>query len=399
MRGQAGANALCEDAMNKDPPIVGHVAPGFEGVRDAFVTNFHRAGEDREHGGALAVYLHGECVVDLWGGYADAARRRPWSRDTLINVWSATKGIVAAAVATLVDQGRLSYDDPVSKHWPEFAAAGKARVTVAQVMSHQCGLNGFRAATSQGDLYDWDRIVARLAAQEPFWPPGTAASYHAVTYGYLAGEIVRRVSGQTVGAFVRDAVATPLGADFHLGLPEGLDWRAAEILAPLAPPALTSGPPRPEIPAHALDNPRPEPTWPNDRLWRAAEIPAANGQASAQGLARIYGALANGGALDGVSIISPAGIDRLRTPLFPGPDMLLGERVWCAGVALNVAPAYGPDATTFGHTGWGGAFGCANVERGVGIGYVMNRMGSQLVGNPRGSSLCAAIFAALDAKG
>ena len=205
--------------------------------------------------------------------------------------------------------------------------------------------------------------------------------------------MVRRITGQDVGSFVRTAITAPLGADFHIGLPEALEGQVAEIIGPSVP-SVTSGTPPDEIPGRAVNNPRPEPTSPNHRAWRAAQIPAANGQSSAQGLGRIYGALANGGTLDGATIISPAGIDRLRAPRWPGPDLMLGPRVWAAGMCLNVIPNFGPNPETFGHTGWGGAYGCVNVEHRIGIGYVMNRMGTQLVGNPRGATLAAAIFEA-----
>jgi CubicO group peptidase (beta-lactamase class C family) len=372
------------------PPIGGSVRPGFETVRDAFVANFTRDDTDAELGAALAVYRHGRCVVDLWGGHADTARTSAWARDTLINVWSATKGVVALAVAILADRGQLAYADKVAKHWPEFAANGKADITVAQLMSHQAGLNGFAEPTTVADLENWTTVTTRLAAQAPFWPPGTLASYHALTYGFLAGELIRRITGQDVGAFVRDAITAPLGAEFYIGLPPSLEWRVAEMVGPAESPI--ANPDLAELPARALSNPRPDPTSPNQRSWRGAEIPAANGQAAAQGLGRIYGAIANGGELDGAKIITAAAIDQLRTPRHQGPDQLLGPRQWAAGVNLDVAPVFGPRAETFGHTGWGGAFGCANVELGVGVGYVMNRMGSRLVGNPRGANLCAAIF-------
>lgn len=378
-------------------PVAGTVAPGFEGVRNAFSANFRRSGEDREIGAALAVYVRGRCVVDLWGGYSNAAETKPWSRDTLINVYSASKGVVSIAVAMLVDQGRLSYDDKVSKHWPEFAAGGKADVTVGQLMSHQAGLNGFDETVVIEDLFDWALSTSRLAAQTPAWTPGSAASYHAITHGFLAGEVVRRVTGQDVGGFIRDALAGPLGADFHIGLPLAHDWRAGEIIPPdpaTPAPVRTAG--LSPIAARAMDNPRRDATVPNRRDWRAAQIPAANGQSSAHGLGRIYAAIANGGVLDGSSIISPAGIEQLRTVRHPGPDMMLGPRRWAAGVALNVIPNFGPHPETFGHSGLGGAYGCADLERGVAIGYVMNRLGGSLVGNPRSASLAAAVFSAVD---
>ena len=379
--------------MRGEAVVSGWVAPGFDVVHDALAANFHR--DDAELGAAIAVYVDGRCVADLWGGFTDTARTRPWARDTLVNVWSASKGIVATAVAMLVDQGRASYDDAVAKHWPEFAAAGKGAITIAQLLSHQAGLNGWAVPTSFDDLYDWNTATSRLAAQAPFWPPGTAASYHALTHGFLAGEVVRRITGQDVGGFIRDAIATKLGADFHIGLPAAQDWRVAELVPPTAANALPGGPGLAEIPRRAVVNPVPDPLLPNTRAWRAAQLPAANGQSSAQGLARIYGALAMGGTLDGVRIISPEGVERLRAPRHPGPDLMLGARVWGAGVGMGVAPVFGPHADSFGHTGWGGAFGCANMRRRVGIGYVMNRMGGQTGENPRATSLAGAVFAAL----
>jgi CubicO group peptidase (beta-lactamase class C family) len=376
-----------------DIQIEGSVAPGYEPVRDAFAANFHRAEPDAELGAGLSVHVDGRCVVDLWGGFADVARQRAWTADTLANVWSATKGVVAIAVAMLVDQGRLRYEDRVAQHWPEFGQAGKDAITVAQLMSHQSGLNGFALPMTLDGLYDWEGATSALAAQAPFWPPGSVASYHALTFGFLAGELIRRVSGRDVGRFVHEAIAVPLGADIFIGLPEELDGRISEIVAPVAPGVINGEMPA-EIPGWAVVNPRPNPVWPNLRAWRAAQIPAANGQASARGLGRLYGAIANGGTLDGVTIISAEGIDRLRKVRHAGPDQLLGPRHWAAGVSLNVVPAYGPLPGTFGHTGWGGAYGCANRERRIGIGYVMNRMGSQLVGSTRGGDIAAAVFGA-----
>ena len=379
----------------REAAICGWVAPGFDGVHDAFAANFRRGGDDDECGAALAVYLDGKCVADLWGGFTDAARTRPWARDTLVNVWSASKGITALAMAIVVDRGLASYDDPVAKYWPEFAANGKAEITIGQILSHQAGLNGWEERTTNDDLYDWDLAASRLAGQAPYWVPGTLASYHALTHGFLAGEVIRRITGQDVGGFIRDAIAGPLGADFHVGLAAAQDWRVAELLAPPPGNAIPGGPGMAEIPRRAVSNPAPDPQLPNTRAWRAAQIPAANGQGSAQGLGRIYGALAAGGALDGARIISAEGIERLRAPRHLGPDLMVGPRHWGAGVSFNVAPALGPHADTFGHTGWGGAFGCANVRRGVGIGYVMNRMGGQIAANPRGTSLAASVFAAI----
>jgi len=238
-----------------DPATIqGEVAAGFEAVRAAFAANFERPGDFAEVGAAVAVYRRGACVVDLRGGFADRARTRPWARDTLVNVWSATKGATAAAVARLVDQGRIAYGQLVAEVWPDFAQAGKASVTIGQVMSHQAGLPGFAEPTRLEEIYDWAGCIARLERQAPAWPPGTLTSYHAMTFGFLAGEIVRRVSGLSPGAFIAREIAGPLGADIHVGLPEALEPRVAETLGPKRPPT----PPdfeQPDYARSALRNP------------------------------------------------------------------------------------------------------------------------------------------------
>jgi CubicO group peptidase (beta-lactamase class C family) len=268
------------------PIIEGRVEHGFERVREAFAANFTRADDYRECGAALAVYRGGRCVVDLWAGQADRAGTRAWQRDTLINVYSATKGVVAVAAAMLVDEGRLDYEERVSRYWPEFAQNGKDTTTVAQLLSHQAGLTGFLAPTAVDDLYDWETCCARLAAQTPFWPPGTTTSYHAMTWGYLVGEVLRRTAGRSVGRLLRERVAVPFGADVHVGLPEPLEPRVAEMLRPRSAPDLAALTQPPQALA-ALVNPQLDPEICNSRAWRAAEIPAANGQTSAQGLARV----------------------------------------------------------------------------------------------------------------
>jgi CubicO group peptidase (beta-lactamase class C family) len=374
--------------------IQGSVAPGFEPVRDAFAANFARAGDYQEVGAALVAFHRGRCVANLRGGYADRARTRPWKEDTLINVWSATKGAVAVAIAMLVERGRIRYEDKVAGVWPEFAQAGKAGVTVGQVLSHQAGLPGFVEPTTIEDQYDWQSCCAKLERQAPAWPPGTATSYHAMTYGWLAGEIIRRVSGESVGTFIRNEIAGPLHADIFVGLPEEEEARVAEIVGPKREPNI---PPLGETAMMALTNPQQDPERPNARAWRAAEIPAANGQTSAMGLARLYAALANGGALDGVQILSPESIARMTTAATNGRiDMFLGFKdSWGMGVALNTPGIYGSNPRAFGHSGWGGSFGCADPNAGIAIGYVCNQMGPELVGDPRTAELCSAVFRCL----
>jgi CubicO group peptidase (beta-lactamase class C family) len=372
--------------------IRGTVVPGFEPVRAAFAANFARPGDYQEVGAALAAYHRGRCVVNLWGGYANRARTKAWKEDTLINVWSATKGAVAVAMAMLVERSRIRYEDAVASVWPEFAHAGKAEITIAQVLSHQAGLPGFAEPTSIEDQYDWDKCCAKLARQQPAWPPGTATSYHAMTYGWLAGEIVRRVTGDTIGAFIANEIARPLHADIFVGLPEAEEPRVAEIIAPKGAPQM---PPLSETAMLALTNPQQNAEQPNARAWRAAEIPAANGQASAIGLARVYAALLNGGELAGRRILPPESVARMTAPATRDGriDMFLGFKDgWGMGMALNTPGIYGTNPRAFGHSGWGGAFGCADPDAAVAVGYVCNQMGPELVGDPRTAGLCAAVF-------
>lgn len=372
--------------------ISGTVAPGFEAAREVFAANFAREGDYQEVGASLAAFHRGRSVVDLWGGFAERERTRPWTRDTLINVWSSTKGVMAVAVAMLVERGLIRYEDWVASVWPEFAQAGKEQVTIAQAMSHQAGLPGFAEPTTIEDQYDWRSCCAKLERQKPAWAPGTASSYHAMTYGWLAGEILRRVTGQSPGQFVRDEIGAPLGADIFIGLPASEEFRVAEMIGPKRQPVM---PPLSETAMMALTNPQQNPEAPNARAWRAAEIPAANGQASAMGLARLYAALANGGALEGAALLSPQAIAAMTAPATRDgrADMMLGfVDSWGMGMALNTPGIYGSNPRAFGHSGWGGSFGCADPDAGIAVGYVCNQMGPDLVGDPRTMGLCRAIF-------
>ncbi|MDP3738890.1 MAG: serine hydrolase domain-containing protein [Hyphomonadaceae bacterium] len=371
--------------------IDGEVARGFERVRDQFIANFERPEPYQDTGASLAVYRHGERVVDLWGGWRDAARTRPWMRDTLVNVYSTTKGIVAAALAMAVDRGHLRYEDRVAQHWPEFAAAGKDRITVAQLISHQGGLPGFVAPTSIEDLYDWTLACSRLAAQAPAWPPGEATSYHACTYGFLAGEVFRRAVGQSVGKFIAQEMAGPLGADMFLGLPASEDHRVAPMIAPAVEVDLaTLG--LPPFAMMAMGNPQLQPADSSAVAWRRAELPAMNLHGTADGIARVYAALANGGEFAGKRLITPVAIERLREVQSNRHDQLLGfEMEWGQGLVLNTIGAYGPNPRAFGHTGWGGSFGFADPEAGIGAAYTLNRMGADLIGDPRGVDIVQAI--------
>lgn len=370
----------------------GETAAGFEPVGEAFRANFTRDDAHREVGAALTVYWRGRRVVHLWGG-ARTPGGEAWTPDTLVNIWSSTKGLTATVMARLVERGLIDYEAPVADYWPAFASAGKADIRVIDLLTHRAGLNGFRDPTSIAEFADWDLLAGRLEAQAPFWPPRAHASYHAMTYGFLAGEVARRVTGQTPRDLFRSELADILNADVHLGLPPA----ARNRLAPIVEPDAWSTSPGAIDPVAepATVNPAPRPDWANREDWRGGQVPAANGHASADGLARIYGALANGGELEGARLLRPDTIAEMSRGRTDGHDHMLGVRVWAAGMALNATGTWGPNPRTFGHSGWGGSFGCADAEAGVGIGYVMNRMGGKVAEDPRAAALCASVHACL----
>jgi CubicO group peptidase (beta-lactamase class C family) len=376
--------------------IDGEVVPGFERVRECFERNFHRADDRREVGAALTVFHRGRCVVDLYGGLSDPQTARVWRPDTLVNVYSSTKGVVAFCVALLVDRGVLRYEDPVARVWPEFAQGGKGRITIGQVLSHQAGLPAFDEPTSLADLYDWDARCAALAAQRPRWAAGERSGYHPVTFGFLAGEIVRRASGRSVGEFLAEEIAAPLQADFFLGLPAKLDRRVARLIPPvhLIDPAMIPLPPETQL---SVTNPALQPDWANTSAWRRAELPALNGHASAQALARIYAVLAHDGEFAGRRLISAATIERMSAAQSRRVDLTLGFEIeWAHGVARDGGTGFfGPNPHSFGHSGWGGSFGCADPEQRLAIGYVCNQMGPDLVGDSRARDLCHAVYQCL----
>ena len=377
--------------MAGGPGIQGSVKRGFEAVRDVFAAGFTRDDANREIGAAVAAFQGGRCVVDLWGGPADPHSGRAWERDTLVNVWSSTKGVTAIAAAVLVERGLVDYDTPVASVWPEFAQSDKGATTLAQLLSHQAGLPGFAAPTSITDQFDWVSCCDKLARQAPAWSPGAATSYHAATFGWLVGEVVRRVSGRSIGTFLAKEIAGPLEADVHIGLPGAAEPRVAKLFAPRAP-ATGGAVSHPAV--MALINPTQDAEAPNGRAWRAAEIPAMNGQASALGLAKLYAPLAFS-ARSGSGLKLPRSlIDAMTRPATTNgrTDMLMGlVDSWGMGFMLNPLNAYGPGARAFGHSGWGGSFGCADPDLELSIGYVCNQMGSELLLDPRSTALATVI--------
>jgi CubicO group peptidase (beta-lactamase class C family) len=378
----------------------GECAARFARVRAAFEKNF----DEGEVGAALAVTLDGEPVVDLWGGHADAARTKPWTRDTIVNVYSTTKGMTAICANRLVERGVLDLDAPVAEYWPEFAQAGKEHLPVRMLLNHQAGLAAIREPVPADARYDWKHMTGALAAQAPWWEPGTAHGYHALTYGYLVGEVVRRVDGRTLGTYFREELAEPLGLDFHIGFGPELDARVAEMIpAPPTPPGVPNpfaeAAKNPEsLVGRAFSNPVLETGAVNGRAWRGAEIPAANGHGTARGLARIYGALARDGELDGLPVLSPAQIARANTQESYGPDQVLSPLVTRFGLGFFMTQPmipFGPNPRAFGHPGAGGSIAFADPDARLGIAYVMNQMQMGLAGDARGFRLIAEVYAAL----
>ncbi|TWV31294.1 beta-lactamase family protein [Streptomyces misionensis] len=381
-------------------PIHGHCDPRFAAVREAFEENFRERGE---LGAAVAVTVAGKTVVDLWGGWADPARTRRWERDTLVNVWSTTKGPVALCAHLLADRGLLDLDAPVARYWPEFAAAGKEKVLVRHLLSHRSGVSGLRGPHSLEDLYDWELTTARLAATEPWWEPGTRSGYHAVTYGFLVGEVVRRVSGLTPGAFLEREVTGPLGIDFSVGLPVRDHGRAAELVHAPAGRIGERTPFRDVTPLviAAMANPPLGAAQANTPEWRAAQIPAANGHGTARAVAELYGVFAGRGVFGGRRLLTPQAVERVREGQGRCVDLVLGAGLggeteiglglWLSGPQ----GAYGPNPRAFGHDGFGGSCGLADPEAGVSVGYVMNRMGPRIADDPRKLALIDAVYRAL----
>jgi len=384
-----------------DPLVQGHCDERFAAVRTAFEENFRDRGE---LGAAVAVTIDGRTVVDLWGGWADTARTRPWERDTLVNVWSTSKGPTALCAHILADRGLLDLDAPVAAYWPEFAAAGKEKVLVRHLLSHRAGLSGLREPHSLQELYDWELTTRRLAATEPWWEPGTRSGYHALTYGFLVGEVVRRVSGLLPGAFLRREVTGPLGIDFSIGLPEKEYGRAAE-LEHMAPPAndqqSAAAAQLPPLALAALANPLMGAADANTPAWRAAEIPAANGHGTARAVSQLYGIFAGGGTWDGRRVLSPEAAERVREGQGGCRDLVLGAGLGRdTEVALGLwlsgdGGSYGPNPRAFGHDGFGGSCGLADPEAEVSLGYVMNRMGPQIADDPRKTALVEALYGTL----
>jgi CubicO group peptidase (beta-lactamase class C family) len=372
--------------------IDGICPPAFSGVREVFKRQFD---EGLELGARFTFVVEGQVFVDLWGGLADKAHTRAFDEMTLTPVFSSSKAVAALMVARLVDQGRLSYDQTVASVWPEFAQAGKGDITVGQALSHQAGLPGLTEPMDAAEWFDWDAICGRIAAMAPMWPPGTASGYSPGVFGFIAGEIFRRVDGRTLGTALREDIAEPFALDLSLGLPDSELARLAEVERPKAVPNFgkmnearrAAFMTRWAAPGGARS--------PDE--WRRHEFPSANVHATAEALARLMSALATDGTLDGERILKPETIAAASAERIVGEDMVLPYVIsWGAGFMRNPPNMfYGPSPTAFGHSGWGGSCVFADPENAVSASYVMNRQSSELIGDHRAVALIRASYEAL----
>lgn len=372
---------------------------GFAGVADAFAENF---ADHDEVGAAVCVYHHGRPVVDLWGGRADRESGRPWEQDTLQLVFSTTKGIAAACVHLLGERGVLDLDAPVARYWPEFAAQGKGEIPLRWVLSHEAGMAAVTGEVTMDDVLGWDGVVAAIAAQAPIWEPGTAHGYHARSYGWIVGEVVRRVTGRSLGRFFAEEIAGPFGLDFFIGLPPGELGRVARVYPPAIDPAMR------EVMDAFMGSDTllgqvisgPSGLFGYDDMWNrpevlAAEMPSSNGIGTARAIARFYAALV--GEVDGRRLLSARTVERATEVAVSGPDRVIGLPM-SFGLGFMTPPPAGP-AGSFGHAGAGGSLGVADPVDTWALGYVMNQMNLGVTGDARCAGLVDAVVASVDRLG
>lgn len=365
-----------------DFPISGHVSPGFEAVRDVFEANFDQG---EELGAGFAVFKGDELVVSLLGGWRDLKRTAPWDAETLVPVYSTSKGVSALVLAHLVEGLPAGYETPVADLWPEFAENGKAHVTIGQVASHQAGLPGFLEEVDPDIWLDPPACAAALAKLPPLWEPGTAHGYHPSTWGYLVGEIAHRISGESLGTTLQRLLAGLGGADFHIGLPASEHDRCAAIQRPRALPEF--GEINDATRAAFLTK------WSAPKrggaIWREIEIPSANGHGTAEAVARIYQLYARQGS----GWMKPSTFEALARPRTEGQDLVLPlETRFGAGIMWNTHGYFGPNPDTLGHCGWGGSMGTGDPDTDIACAYVMNRQSNILVGDPRAVKLVEAVY-------
>ena len=366
----------------------------FQAVRDAFEANLNGGGD---LGASFCATVNGETVVDLYGGWADAAKTRPWDQDTIVNVYSTTKTMTALTALLLADRGELDFEAPVARYWPAFAANGKAEIKVRHLMSHSSGLSGWRAPISEQDFFDWDKVTSALAAQAPLWEPGTASGYHVYTYGFLIGEVVRRITGKSLGTVFRQEIAEPLGADFWIGLPASEDARVADLIPfDLPASAAAAAGELTEVQKITLSDTRHDVETARTRAWRGAEIPAVNGHGNARSIAQVHAILANGGVTQGRRFLSEAGCRKALELQIEGPDLVMrGMRVrFGLGFALpgGLLNLKSPNPNTLFWGGAGGSLAIIDMDAYTTFAFAMNRMQPSIMGDARSYSLIEATW-------
>lgn len=360
--------------------VDGFCTPRFEPLREVF-NGLIESGQDL--GASLAVTVDGEFVLDLWGGWADQEHTRPWQRDTITCVFSTTKTMLALGALVLVERGQLDLDATVARYWPEFAAAGKAGVLVRHVLSHTSGVSGFEQPITLEDLYDWHKCTALLAPQAPWWTPGSASGYHPLTGGFIVGEVVRRITGRSFGRFFAQEIAGPLGADFHIGLARSAFARVANVVPWPAKHDVTGGAERGSVSFKTNSNAglrNLSDVWSD--AWREAEIPAANGHGNARSVARLQSVVANGGAVAGVRLLSPATISRIFEVQADGVDLVIGAPLKMGigyGLPQRKTLPFLPEGRICCWGGAGGSMVIVDVDRRMALAYVMNKMAPDLV--------------------
>ena len=377
--------------------IQGFCDERFAAVREVFERNFTEQGDV---GASFAATVEGEFVVDLWGGYADAARTRPWEEDTIVNVYSTTKTMTFLAALVLADRGELDFEAPVTRYWPEYGQNGKERTEVRHFLSHSAGVPGFAPTLTAQQLYDWQHCIDNLAAQAPWWEPGSRSGYHAVTQGFLIGELVRRITGKSMGTFYSEELAGPLGADFHIGVEPAEFSRIAQMIPAADSDGFGFADMDPDsIPARVFASADIGDDAVNSPGWRQAEIPAANGHGNARSVVRAQTPLANGGAAFGVELLSAAGCARMLKEQTNGPDAVLIMPIRY-GMGYAFPNAMMPMSPSESGMFWGGAGGSTIIvdqEQRSCFSYVMNQMKAAIVGDQRGGSLGRAFYQGLSA--
>jgi CubicO group peptidase (beta-lactamase class C family) len=365
--------------------INGTYSDQFQPVVDALWSSIE-SGADI--GASVAVALDGELVVDIWGGHVDREGTEPWAQDTIVNVFSTSKTMIALCSLILADRGELDFNAPVAKYWPEFAAAGKKRIEVRHLLSHTAGVSGWNERLAPEDLADWEKCTSLLADQEPWWEPGTASGYHAITEGYLVGEVIRRITGRTLGEFLAEEVAGPLGADFHIGTPAASDPQVRPLIQPDTDDAETISK-LSEIGKRTLGNPAVTGAMSFEEWWRRCEIPAANGHGNARSVAQIQSLISAGGAVQDKRLLSEAGVEALFAEQSNGMDLVLGVPLRFGlgyGLASETMPM-GPRTCAWG--GYGGSLVVSDLDAHLTVAYVMNRMEPGVLGDVRGAAMVA----------